>query len=242
MNVEFFNRDTFNELNRLENLSISNIPIKWINKEVLWPMKDSLINLTINHLNKINLYNLTGCLQLTALNILYIQNSRIHSIKNNSLQGLINTATIILNNCSIQTIEIESFRSVTNSLVYIDLRANYLTVICENLFIGFLSTPGMIILIDNNPWNCSILSNNLVDIVNNNSNIFYTYLCLPSTITTTTETTTISTFISSTGLEESETEITSKTPNSCNKNILLYSNSISMLLKINLFILLLQLH
>lgn len=232
MKVEFFERDTFNELNKLQNLTLNNMPIKWINKELLWPMKDSLINLTINQFYEVNLYNLTGCIQLTVLKILNIQNSQIRSIGNNSLQGLLRCSTLILHNCSIQFIANESFRTITETLVYIDLRANFLTVVCENLFHQFLSTVGMTILIDKNPWNCSLLSNNLIETVNNYSNIFDMYLCGKST---TTEITSVSTTISSTTEEENVIESTTKKPNSCNNNI--FKN---LRMKIYLSILLLQ--
>lgn len=234
LKTDHLDRDTFNDLRILKELAVFNMSVKWVSAELLWPMNNSLTNLSVNLVSEINLYNWTGSVKLPALNRLEIKNSRIYTVENNSLQGLSNCTHLIFNNCSIESVSAGSFRTTSSTLVFIDLRNNLLATLCSGFFTEYLSKPVMFIYLSQNPWNCCILSANFIESVNENSGIFDVTMCLDSSTTKTTQTTSASITVSTTSttgenypVTTSKLVQTTKTPNA---SISLNSESLTIFL------------
>lgn len=179
MKLIILTTNVFKGLFAITSLVLETMPlIETVEENILWPMNKTLSLLQINAITIIDLNNLTEKTQMHSLNVITISYSEIETINDKSLLGLIAVETLKLNYCKIQTISSKAFESIVDTIVLIDLQYNELKVISFETFNYFLSeTRPITVLINENPWNCYELSEEFINMINSNVDIFQAALC-----------------------------------------------------------------
>lgn len=174
---------TFSGLKSLKNLLMSDMPIKIIEEDLLSPISETIVFLQIHDLNEIYLKNLTGCCaKLNKLTKLIIRKSNVNKIESNSLSQLSAINYLNITHCGLQSIAIDAFDHISQTILTIDLSQNQLTTIDINLF-HFVNdkTTLLKVYIDENPWNCNLITCEMLNFLSENLEIFnYIQICSTS--------------------------------------------------------------
>lgn len=179
MKLHTLTTNLFNGLFIMTSLIIETIPIaETIEENILWPMNKTLTLLQINAIPTINLNNLTEKIKMHSLNVITISYSEIKTINDNSLSGLNAVTTLKLNYCKIKTISSKAFESIIDTIVLIDLQYNQIKSIAAEVFNEFVIQNRPIkVLINENPWDCYNLSDEFINLINTNVDIFGETIC-----------------------------------------------------------------
>lgn len=157
MPITILHSDTFAGFHTLKSLTMDTFSeMQILSENLIGTLNETLESISMSNFGRhpIDLYNLTGCTEMSRLKIVTIRNSFIPKIEKNSFLGLTVVTNLTLSNCHLETIATGAFDSIAENIQLIDLSFNKLTVLGFELFIYFVNMSQMIIILSENNWIC----------------------------------------------------------------------------------------
>lgn len=120
---------------------------------------------------------------------LIITKTIVNKIDSNSLSKLSSINYLNMTHCRLQSIAIDAFDYISQTILTIDLSQNQLTTIDLQLFHFVVNGTTLTKLyIDKNPWNCDLIAYEMINFLYEYSDIFnYVEICSLSSSDSTTE-------------------------------------------------------
>lgn len=160
MRITHLRASIFDGLDQLEQLHISQIPLKLIDVNCLSALNHLQSLLLEGMVNDVmDISNLTGSTLSKYLQIVSLrQNNFYKTINSKTFLGLVAVTSLYLTNSNIHTLGPDCFRSISSTVQLINLRQNALKTIPEHLFDNIVGKKFIAVHLAENPWLCDCTS------------------------------------------------------------------------------------
>lgn len=156
-NISTLRKATFRYLPSLRELSIQKNEIKQAERNLLEDVAGTLQSLQFEENAIVNakvLQNITGGRVLHNVKILSLRYNRIPIIDSQLFSGVPGVVSLYLSNSHVNTVHIDAFEPISESIAQLLISDNDITTLPEGLFDKIIWNPSFILTIDNNPWHC----------------------------------------------------------------------------------------